>query len=62
VLFIATRISFINFYDAILIEILGLKPYCSSTSMLFMHICMSNLLKISFSKTLEKEVGKDVGL
>ena len=39
-LFIATRISFINLYDAVSVEILGLKPYCSSTYMYVIHTCM----------------------
>ena len=63
-LFIATKILFINLSDAISVEMLGLKPYCSSTGMsfLYIYICVNSLLLINFSKTLEKEVRKILGL
>ena len=54
-------ISFINLNDAISVEMLGLKPYCSSRSMSFLYICVNSLLLISFSETLEKEASKDTG-
>ena len=60
-LFTATRNPFIILYDAISVEMLDLKPYCSSTSMSFLHICVNSLIYIGFSKTLEKEVNKDMG-
>lgn len=60
--FVATRISFINLFDAISVEMLDQKPYCSSPFMSFMHVCVDTLLYISFSKTLEKDVIKYMGL
>ena len=54
----ATRIPFIILYDAISVEMLDLKPYCSSTSMSFLHICVNSLIYIGSSNTLEKELAK----
>ena len=57
-LFTATRIPFIILYDVISVEMLDLKPYCSSTSMSFLHICVNSLIYIGSSNILEKELAK----
>ena len=43
-------------------ELLILNPYCSSTTMFLVHMCLYNLEYISFSNILEKDVNREIGL
>jgi hypothetical protein len=61
-LFINVNISSISLKDAFSVDEFGRKPYWLLSSMLFMFICMNNLLYISLSNTLENDDSSDIGL
>lgn len=48
--------------EAVSVEELFLKPYCSVANILFWLMCWYNLVYISFSRTFEKDVSNEIGL
>jgi len=51
-LFMSIYISLIALQVAASVELLIINPYCSLTSMLFVHICLCNVEYIGFMKIL----------
>jgi hypothetical protein len=54
----ASKILVIRLYEAVSVDKLVLKPYCSCASILLLLIWLHNLLKMIFSNVLEKDVSE----
>ena len=57
-----STIHYNKLYEAIYVEELFPKSYCSFANMLLLFTWWYSLLQISFSKTFEKDVSNDNGL
>ena len=58
----ASNISFISLKDALSVEELFLKPYCSVAIILFWLMCWYNLGYITFSRIFKNDVSKEIFL
>ena len=57
-----SKIMFIRLYEASYVDKFFLKPYCSCAKILLSLTWLHNLLNITFSDILEKDVSKEIGL